>query len=66
MGVTRRNKALPAREDARKGWERWNWLAARAGALFRRAPRRPWPPERPGHPPEATAASWRPGEPSFA
>jgi len=24
------NRALPARDRARKGWERWNWLAARA------------------------------------
>ena len=35
-GVARRNRALPARDSARKGWERWgarwNWLAARAGA----------------------------------
>jgi len=51
-GVARLNRALPARDRARKGWERWNWLAARAGAsatlpipsgsaLFRRAPHRP-------------------------
>jgi len=44
-GVTRRNRALPAREDARKGWERWNWLAARAGAsseFFEGSPSRRW------------------------
>ena len=29
-------------------------LFRRATPLFRRAPRRPWPPERPSHPPEAT------------
>jgi len=31
-GVARRNWALPARDRARKGWERRNWLVARAGA----------------------------------
>jgi len=45
MGVTRRNRHLPAREDARKGWERWNWLAACAGAsleFFEGSPSRRW------------------------
>jgi len=55
-GIARRNRALPARDCARKGWARWgarwNWLSARAGASSefyegspsRREPVR-WPPE---------------------
>jgi len=43
-----RSQPLWARSRAGKA------LFRRATTLFRHAPRRPWPPERPGHPSEAT------------
>jgi len=46
------NRALPARDRARSGWARWNWLAARVGGIVRILRRlskppggRRWPPE---------------------
>ena len=48
-----RSQPLRARSRAGKA------LFRRATPLFRRAPRRPWPPERPSHPPEATGGSER-------